>query len=820
MATLLQDVAYGLRVLRKSPLLTAACVLTLALGIGATATIFSLINAVFLQPLPIADPASAMAVYRTLAPQTAGAGISEGLIGTSFPNYEDLARRSGAFEALSALGFGQFSIVGEGDPDLVPGSYVTVNHFDLLRLEPARGRLLQSEDDGRRVVVLAYDLWQSHFGGDPDIVGRTVRLNAESFEVVGVAPRGFTGLMTLGAAKLWVPVRWFGERYDLAGVNGLEHRGFRSFSIYGRLAAGQTVDAAQAEVDRIAASLEREHPEWNRDRGFRVMPIRESTIDPNQRSLFTSAGAILMGGVALVLLIACANVAALLLSFGRSRRKEIAMRLTLGADRRRLVRQLLTESALLAVLGATMGLLLASVLKPLLWSLRPPFLEADSLDLSNDPVILLFAVLTTTLTGLLFGVAPALQAARTDLVTATKEGAGAPVGASRTRVFLGQGLVVAQVALCLVALVAAGLFVLSLRNAFDIDPGFDHEQLVVASMDLDGSGYDREEGLLRLERIVDELTAFPGVERAAIAGSAPLTGTMAFRMFPVGAEDQVGPDGVYLDLMSVSDDYFETMGIRLLEGRPFDARDLADGAQVALVNQTLAQRYWPEGSAVGQQLQWPASEVPWTIVGVTADAKYQTLGEQPRPFFYRPLAQQWSGNVTLHVRSDRPAGVLAEVRKTVRTLEPDLPLADLMPVDLVLRRSLWAASLGATLLSSFGALALILASIGVYGLLNQTLLARRRELGIRAALGADRSRLMSGAMAQGMSPVAAGLVIGAFASAGLLRFSSALLFDLSATDPRVLATAAVALGLVAAIACAMPSWRAARVDPVRVLRSE
>ncbi|HUP22868.1 MAG TPA: FtsX-like permease family protein [Thermoanaerobaculia bacterium] len=523
--------------------------------------------------------------------------------------------------------------------------------------------------------------------------------------------------------------------------------------------------------------------------------------------------------VGLVLLIACANVANLLVARGRARRRELAIRVSLGAGRERLGRQLLTEGLLLSFLGGLAGLVVAAWTLPALWRLRPPFLEAGDLDLGLDPRALAFTLVVCIVAGIVFSLAPAMDITRASLVAAVRVGEPAPRGGWR-RWGLRHVLVAAQVALAVVLLAGAGLFVESLQAARRIDTGFDAEALAVLSLNTGALGATPEQTAATLERVIEEASATPGVELAALASGAPLSFAPQLRLQPEGSEE-ASPDGTYIAVNDVGPGYFDTMGIAILEGRALDRRDRSGGLQAVVVNQSFARRYWPNGSALGRQIRWPASDQPWLVVGVAEDVKYATLGELPQPYLYRSLEQFPNPNVTLHLRGGAaPGELLAAAVPRIERLVPDQPILDPLPVAAVIERSLWAGSLGATLLAAFGALALALAATGVYGVVAQAAGARRREVGIRMALGARRRGVVSLIVVQGMTPVLAGAIAGAALCAPLSRLAVGLLYGGAEVSPSIVFGAVAVLAAASLAACAAPALRASRLDPVSTLRAE
>ncbi|HVS65538.1 MAG TPA: ABC transporter permease [Thermoanaerobaculia bacterium] len=821
MESLVQDLRFALRMLRRSPGVTAIAVLSLGIGIGANTAIASLVDAVFLRPLPVEQPARLAWIYRTFEQSATGQGFfGAGLLPASYPNYLDFEERSASFQGMLAASGGGLALSGAGgEPEQIAAGFVTANYFDVLGVRPALGRGFEPGDNlrggGRPVAVISDALWRGRFGADRGIVGGDITLNGRAFTVIGVTPPEYHGLLTLFEEDLWIPSELWPELTTGPMAVALEHRGFRMFWMVGRLRAGVSHAAAELELASIAEQLAVEHPDMNRDRGVRVASLSEGALNLNQRGMFVRAGAIGSAAVGLVLLIACVNVGSLLTARARARAGETALRLSLGAPRRRLLRQWLTESVVLGLLGGVAGWLIAVWTKPLLLRVRPPFLE--DFDVPLDLRLLAFTAAISLAAGLLFGLAPALRAARTDLIG--QIGERGRLAAMARRVGLRRALVVGQVALSAVALCVAGLFLRSLEEARAIDPGFDVERLAIVGLDVGALGTGPEEGRIFFDRLIEEARSLPEVSEAALAQAQPLGFVGERRVFPEGAEELVGSEGVYTAVNPVTPGFFATIGIELREGRLFDGRDRADGLPVAIVNETAARAYWPDG-AIGRTIRWPVHERPWEIVGVVADIKYTTLGEEPQPYVYRPLAQDYTGAVVLHLRAETdPSAALAAVTGRIRPLAPDLPLLDPQPVAAVIDQSLWAPAFGARLLSTFGLLALLLAGVGIYGVVSQSVAERRREVGIRMALGAGRSRVLSGVLRDGMTPVGAGVALGLAVAFVLVRQFHALLYQ-QGVDAPVFALAALVLVLTALAACVVPAARALRVDPVRTLRSE
>jgi macrolide transport system ATP-binding/permease protein len=815
MDTLLRDLRYAARVLLRSRVVSGLAVLSLALGIGANTTIFTIVNALFLKALPVRDADSLVAVY-TIDKK------NPGMSAVSHLNWKDLREQSGGvFESLTAYDWVPLSVsAGSGEATLSFGQMVSGEYFETLGIVPAAGRLFTAQDDvtpgGHPVVVLSHAFWSRRFAGRPGAVGEKIIVNATPFEIIGVAPPGFTGATIGVQPDLWAPMAM--NRQLRANNNWYEERRGLFLSPLARLKAGTDVATAQAAVTTIAQRLEKEYPDDNEGRSFKLVTFAESTIFPGLRDAAMAGTGMLMVIVGLVLLIACANVANLLLARATTRRREIAVRLALGAGRWTLIRQLLTESLLLAFTGAALGLLLAHWASRAVLGFLPqlPFPVTLSLDLGLDPLVLVFTAAVALSTGIISGLAPAWQMAKPELVAALKERGAAEMRGHRA--FNARNLLVgAQVALSLVALVGAGLFVRSLAAAQETDPGFDTEHLGLVSFDISLQGYDEERGIVFLRSIRERIEAVPGVEAVALAKAGPLAGTMMRSVFPEGQE---GERGVLVQVNGVTDGYFDALGIPVLRGRAFDETDRKGSAPVVIVNETMAAKFWPDEEALGKGFRFFGEDDLVEVVGVARDAKYNTLGEDPQSYIYRPLEQDYAGAVTLVASTGgQPASLLLPIQRELRELNREMPLVGISTVGQVLHNSLWASRLGASLLALFGALALILATVGIYGVMSYAVSQRSQEIGLRMTLGADRRDVMRMVFRQGMLVVVGGLVLGLGAAAALTRLVGSLLF-VSPTDPLVYVAMSFALAAVGALANFFPALRATAVDPLVALRTE
>jgi predicted permease len=823
MANFLQDLRYGARLLLKSPGFTLVAALSLALGIGANTTIFTLINAVLLHPLPVEDPSQLVSVW-TSDERNAGNGAF-GFLQTSALNYRDYRDKNEVFSGLAAHQGIPLSISGgTGDPQQVFGEIVTGNFFDVLGAKPIIGRGFRPEEDrtpgAALVTVLGYGEWQKRFGGDPGLVGRTITLNGQAFTVIGIMPKEFKGTNAIGAPALWVPYMTYPQTTSGFFRESIDSRRALVFNMTGRLKSGVTLKQAEANLKTIGTQLAREYPNDNQGRNVTLIPLAQATVNPGFRNNIVMAGGLLMTIVGLVLLIACANVANLLLARASVRQKEIAVRLSLGASRSRLIMQLLTEGTLLALLGGAVGLLVAYWAQDLLWSFRPPFLQADAIDLHPDLRVLLFTIGISLVTGVIFGLAPAIQASRPDLVVELKERSGAPAGSNR--IFsLRNCLVAAQVALSLIALIGAGLFLRSMQNAQRTNPGFDADHLASISFDLGAQGYTEERGRQFQRTVLERAASVPGVSGATLAGSVPLfNGGFARTVFLEGQDTTDRRSGKLVQIDVVGPKFLETLGIPLMRGRAFSESDQPNTPAVVIVNETMAKRFWPDQDAVGKRFKFFGQNYFSLVVGVAKDSKYNFIGEGPTPYIYQPLSQAYQPQVSLIVKAAQPSSVLGTVRAEVQQLNRNLPLTGIFTLPEIFDQALWAPKMGASLLAIFAALSLLLAVIGIYGVMAYSVSQRTRELGIRMALGASRRDVVRMVVWQGLRLTLMGVAIGLVASFFATRLITTMLFDVSATDAVTFIIVPLVLAAAALGASYLPALRATRIDPMVALRYE
>ena len=820
--TLSQDVRFGFRSMRKSPGFAAICIVSLALGIGANTTIFTVVNAVLLHPLPVAN-ISTLVQLDTVDSKTMVTQANTTKLGMSYANCEDYQRQNQVFTALSCISGTLLTWSGEAEPKQVAGQLVSANYFDVLGVNPALGRFFFPDEDkkpgGNNVAVLSYSLWTNKFGSDRHVLGKAITLNATPFTVIGVAPKGLKGTFTIGPAdQVWLPVSMYGQ--VLAGFvkdNFRDRRFLNTFTV-ARLKPGITAAQAEASLKTIATTLEREYPKDNGGRSVAVSALADAAVGINQHDQFVVAGTLMMGVVGLILLIACVNLANLLLAKGARREREMSIRSAVGASRTRLVRQLLTESVVLSLTGGVAGLLLAFAGRRILWAFRPPFIENNDLDLALDSHVLLFTVALTLLTGILFGLAPAIKASRAEIAESLNAG-GRTGSATWSRGPLRSILVVSEVALALITLVGAGLFVRSMQNAQKTDVGFESKRLFVMAVDLGALHYDEAHGQQFYRDVIQRTLTSPMVQAAAVASNLPLGGGLGRTIFPEGKDETSGYRGTLTQLNDVSPSFFDTLRIPLRRGRTFSDLDKSDSIPVAVINEAMARHFWPGEDAIGKRFHFFGDPKLLQVVGVVGDTVINQIGEDPQPLAYLPLTQDFPPAATIQVRtSGNPEAAISTVRNQVQSLDRNLAITNVETIEDVLNQGLWAPRIAAALLTLFGGLALILAVVGVYGVLSYSVNQQTREIGIRMALGATPTGVLRWVVAQGLRLVGAGLFIGVAVGLLLMRYIASLLFGVSTYDTQTFAAVAMMLGIVALLACYIPARRATKINPVVALR--
>jgi predicted permease len=812
MEKLLKDIRYGFRMLIKSPALTIVAVVSLALGIGANTAIFTLVDRLLLRTLPVEQPEQLVTFANYGGKNTS----------ISYPLYVDYRDRNEVLSGILAYSQAAFSMSNAGQTERLIGNIVTGNYFSVLGVSPARGRFFLPDEDATPgaspVAVLSYGLWKRRFNADPAVIDKTISLNGVPFTIIGVAPAEFTGVVRGSSPEIYVPMMMQAQAMPSWG-DALTARTMSWLEVIGRLKPGVTREQAQAalaitsdqimQVTPMNVSNEIVLGDGSKGQDYLVQDVSRPLVW-------------LMLIVAFVLLIACANVANLLLARATARRKEIAIRLAVGAGRARLIRQLLTESVLLSLTGGVLGLIVARWLTDLLISFQPP--GTFTLDGSLDKRVLLFSFALSLLTGIIFGLAPAFQASKPDLVSALKN-ESATAGFHARRLSLRNLLVVGQVALSLMVLVSAGLCVRSLQKLVAIDAGFEPAKVLVMSLDLALNGYKQPQGQQFYSDMVERVSTLPGVESVSLAVTVPLSGGgMRSSVRVPGYEPPPGTPNLNFDLNMITPNYFQTMGMPLVAGRDFGPQDKDGAPKVVIINETVARRFWPDTNPVGKHLDFGGGDGPSDfreIVGVVKDSKYRTLIEQPRTAMFVPLAQDYWSSIVLHVRTAGDANaLLSAVRSEVQTLDASLPVYNIKTLAEQKSRSLYVARLAATLSGFFGAVALLLAAVGIYGVMAYSVNRRTREIGIRMALGAGRTDVLKLVMSEGVVLVVTGLALGLGVTMAVTRLMASLLYGVSVTDPATFIAIPLILVGVALGACFVPARRATKVDPMVALRYE
>ena len=806
---LTHDLKFAWRMLIRRPAFTLVAVLVLGLGIGANATIFSWVESVLLQPVHGVDASPLIALH--------GKTATRDDLSFSYLNFKDLrSARPDGLEDLIAFRGAAMNLRGDGEPRRVWGELVSANFFDVLRVRPVLGRAFIESDgaaiDKEPVVVLSHQAWRRLFAGDPSIVGRSIILNARPFTVVGVAPEGFRGTMIGLTMDLFVPITM--QRAFMSG-DRLPQRGNSFLQVYGRLSPGGSITRAQASLDVVAARLAKDYQSSNAGRSIVTEPLWRD----GAAGLLLPVMATLMAVVGVVLLIACANLAGLLLARAAGRQREVAVRLAVGASRGRLVRQLLMESVLLAAAGGAAGVVLATWTSGGLMALMPPTPFPIAFDAGVNSRVLAFALLLTLTTSLAFGLLPALRATRPEVSSALKEASGTVSGGpARGRVR--SALVVVQVALSLLLLICAALFMRGLGHARTVDPGFSIRDGAMAALDLLPNGYDAARGSAFHRQLLAQVSALPGVEAATVASAMPLDISSGSNM-SVEVDGYQPAQGEEIDVYynRVGAGYFETMGIALASGRPIDEHDV-DGRQLSVViNETMARRYWPGQDPVGRIVRFGSG--PATVVGVARDGKYGQLNEKARNYMYVPIAQYFRHDAILIVRtSGDPVGLVPALHAEVKKLDPNLPLFDIRSIAEHMKLSVFIPSIASTLLGLFGGLALLLAVVGLYSVVAFNVAQRTREIGVRVAMGATRGQILRLVLRQGMMLTAVGLAIGAVLAVGAAYALRSQLMGLAPADAVSFGGTTLLLLVVSLLACVVPAHRATRLDPVRALRLE
>jgi predicted permease len=811
---LTRDVVYALRGFRRNPTFTAVAIASLALGIGLNTAIFNLVSAVLLQPLPVRDPARLMSVF-TLD------RINPGLLYCSYPNYKDYRDRNTVFSGLALYTPIQATLTGESQPGDVQGQIVSGNYFDVLGVKPVLGRTFLPEEDrvpdAQAVVVIGYAFWKRRFAASRSAIGATIGLNNRPYTIVGVAPRDFHGANALVSTDLWVPIMMYPQLFSMA--DWVNYRKALLFPVIGRLKDGVSRQQAQDRMKTLTAQLAQEYPADNQGRTVALLPLTESVIQPNSRGAFVLVGGVSLGVSILVLLIACANVANLQLVRAAGRRKEMALRVALGVERRRLIGQLLIESALLSTAGVAGALVLGRWGRDLLWTFRPPWMLSSDAALRFDGRVLSFTLLIAVLGTLVFGLAPAWSAAHTNISTELRE-RRSPWTRAGHRLSVRSWLVMVQVALSVMALTGAGLFLRSLRNAQAVDPGFDAAHIATVALNVKECHFTAAEAREYYGRVLARAGSLPGVSAVTLGFNAPFAAYRARSISVEGQRTAAGPGAVApIDL--VEPGYFRALRIPLLRGRAFSGGDTENAPRVGVVNETMARHFWSGKNPIGARVRFFGESTPVEIIGMVKDTANGSVGGPPRLMIYLCLGQFYSPAVTLWVRTvGEPEAMLGTVRREVQSLNRDVLLSDLQTAMQVSRESLWAPRLGAVMFTAFGVLAGLLTVVGLYGVISYSVGQRTRELGIRLALGAQPRAILAQVLAEGMILVFCGLVLGLIATVTVAGVLHSLLFGVSARDPLTLGVVMAVLVVTALAACWAPARRATRIDPIVALRDD
>jgi predicted permease len=814
----LQDLRYAVRLLRRNPLFALTAVLSLAIGIGANTTIFTIANALlFKPPLGVADASRLVDVGRSQD----GQGFDNG----SYSNYLDIRARNTVFSGIYAyrLGPEPMSLRGKDGAERIYGEMVSTNYFNVLGTPPHIGRLFTSDDSEQPaatpLAVLSHRFWMRRFNGDPAIVGQTLVLNGRPFMVIGVTPEGFHGTTVL-TSDLWVPVNMVGELASRLPPAILTSRESAWLVMGARLKPGVTVGQAQAELANIGRALEQEFPDANRGKGLRVVA---SSPVPGDGAPVAAFMAVLMAIVMLVLAIACANVAGVLLARATTRRREIAVRLAIGAGRGRLIRQMLVESTLLFLIGGSGGLVLARLMTGALLSLLPAVPLPIDVTLALDGRAVVFTLTLSLVAAILSGLAPAFHASRAEVVGALKSDTqGGP-----ERIWLRHAFVVSQVALSIVLVVGAGLFARALQRASEIDPGFDPHGVELATLDLSLGGYTADTGRVFARELIRRVRETPGVQAAALSAVMPLgdRGIGLGGLAVPGVEPRNGRRFFDVDWNVITPGYFATMKMALSTGRDFSDADREGTPSVVIVNETAARQWWPRQDALGKTLlqetgrpDAPDAVRTLTVVGVARDSKYRNLGEDPRPFVYVPIQQQYMSRTVIAARSAHGQRLAGQLRALLASMNPNLPIVQALTFDAYSQLGLLPQRIAASVAGSLGLVGVLLAAIGIYGVTAYMVSSRTREIGIRMALGAERASVVRMVLRQGLTLTMIGAAIGLAVAAAASRLLGSLLFGVGATDPLTFIGSTLLFFVVGAAACYVPARRATAIGAMDALR--
>ena len=808
-----QDVRYSFRAIAKAPGFAAIAILTLALGIGANTTIFSWINSALLNPVPgLAKPSEVVALTLSKPGDTP--------FPFTYPDIEAMRDGQQSFTGIAACGFAQISLTGKGKPERVWGMVTSANYFDVLGVRPILGRgFLPAEDEkpeGAPVAVISYRLWQTHFGGNPEIVGQAIEINQHPYTIVGVTPAVFQGSQTGVRTEIWVPVMMEAQLNSLGDLLHDHHQFW--LLAFGRLKPGVAREQAQQEMTLRLKPEAKNYPEEHKGHDtVTAYPLWRNPYGLNQFLSTLLPALMCIAGV--VLLLACVNVANLMLVRSVGRRREIAIRMSLGASRWPLVRQLLVESLLLALAGGAVALLITSWTAGTLMTFLPVTEDIPlSLSIEADRTVLLAALVISVLTGVIFGILPALRSSGIAPVTVLKEDSGSTSGGLK-KARLANGLVVAQISLSLLLLICAGLFIRSFLSAQQINPGFNPHNVLIASYDLFTARYSAASGAEFNRRLVAKLESLPGVQSVALSDRVPLGfGGGSTSVKPAGYVSEAN-ESMETAVAIITPNYFRTMQISMVKGRDFTLQDTTSSQRAVIVNETFVNRYWPHQEALGKQLYSDLSKEWFTVVGVARDVKVTGLNEKPTPFLYLPLYQVYKANMTINARvNGDPLAFGKMIEQTIHELNADLVVFDVTSLELRDQFSSFGQRVAGTFVGAFGLLALVLAAVGVYGVTAYTTRQRTHEIGLRIALGAGKDDILRLVLGQGLRLTLGGVVLGLAASFALTRFLGSMLLGVTSTDALTFSCVAILLCAVALFASFIPARRAMRVDPMVALR--
>jgi putative ABC transport system permease protein len=815
---LLQDIRYVFRTLRARPGFTAIVVLTLTLGIGTNTAIFSVVNAALLRPMPFLEPDKLVSISLTNLRRSNNQGT------VSYPDFEDWRSQTQAFEQMAAYRINIFTLTGVDDPSNLQGGVVSADLFSLLRVTPILGRVFLSEEDnaqgagGSRTAILSYGLWQGRFASDPNVIGRTIELNNRSHTVIGVMPPDFRYPIQSEPVELWTTIL-----YDAEVVDGnpprTVNRGDRYLKVIARLKHDVGIAQAQAEMDSIANALASQYPDTNANKGVRLVSELESMVGDLRTPLL-----ILLSAVGCVLLIACANVANLLLARATTRHKEMAIRAALGASRGRIIRQLLTESLLLSLTGGVLGLLLAWLGTKIIIAISPQNIPRLR-DITLDFRVLGFTLFVSLLTGIIFGLAPALHASKVNLTESLKEGArSSSDGSQRKR--LRAALVVGEVALALMLLVGAGLLIKTFIRLQEVNPGFDAHNLLTVSINLPAARYGDPQIVGFYEQLVSRIESLPGVDSASVVNPLPLGGLNISLVFDIESNPLPKSEQPQTEYRAVNPGYFKTMHIPLIDGRDFTVADNQDALPVVIINESLSRRFFPNDNPVGKRIKPSIAldkrgPLMRQIIGVVGDVRHKNLQTESGPELYVPHSQIPFRPMTMVIRTNRNTqDIVGSIRSEVKQLDKDLPIYNVKTMDQFMAQALAQARFNTTLLATFATVALILSTIGFYGVMAYTVAQRTREIGVRVALGATNTDVLRLVLGHAMTLALIGIAIGVCGGLVVTNLMSSLLYGVSSIDPMIFIGVAILLFITALLACYIPAQRAMKVDPIIALRYE